>query len=183
MKAAIVPVVAVERRIMTIRGQRVILDADLADLYGVTTPALNQAVRRNEQRFPQDFRFQLTEEEDQRMRSQIVIASKRNVRYLPWAFTEHGAIMAAMVLRSAQATEMSVLVVRAFVKLRQMAAEHAELGHQLQDIRVQLRDLRDRDHDRGVQIDMIMETLDELMKPPAPPPPPPRRKIGFKWET
>jgi type II secretory pathway component PulM len=119
--------------IIRLRGQAVILDADLAVLYGVTVKRLNEQVRRNQKRFPEDFCFQLTLSEAERsrsqfatastspMRSQIATASKRNIRYSPYAFTEHGAIMAANVLRSERAEEMSVAVVRAFVRLRRMA--------------------------------------------------------------
>jgi len=102
----------VERLILLIRGEKVILDADLARLYGVTTRALNQAVKRNIKRFPEDFMFQLLAEEVEAMRSQIVTASKRNVRFLPYVFTEHGAIMAANILNSEKAVSASVQVVR-----------------------------------------------------------------------
>lgn len=122
-----------EASIVRVRGQAVILDADLAKLYGVETRTLNQQVKRNKARFPEDFVFQLTASEADRlrsqnvtasgrgMRSQNVTASKRNIRYLPYAFTEHGAIQAANVVKSKQAVQMSVAVVRAFVKLRRMA--------------------------------------------------------------
>jgi len=94
-KKSIVPVKKIEESILVIRGEKVILDSDLAALYGVTTKVLNQAVKRNIERFPKDFMFQLTEKEMAGMRSQFVTASKRNIRYLPYTFTEHGAIMAA----------------------------------------------------------------------------------------
>ncbi|MBI4219625.1 MAG: ORF6N domain-containing protein [Chloroflexi bacterium] len=112
---AVIPVV---ERILDIRGVTVILDADLAAIYGVETRAINQAVKRNAGRFPEDFAFRLTIEETERLRrSQIVILKRgRNVKYRPWAFTEHGAIMAASLLNSPRAVEMSVYVVRAFVR-------------------------------------------------------------------
>ena len=116
----------VESRILILRHQRVILDSDLAELYGVPARQLNQQVKRNRERFPADFMFQLTAKEDGALRSQIVISKKGRGggrRYPPYAFTEHGAIMAATVLNSKQAIEMSVFVVRAFVRMREMLAQ------------------------------------------------------------
>jgi len=128
----------VESKILDIRHARVILDADLADVYGVTTKALNQAIKRNLERFPEDFRFQLTPveaEEVRRSRSQSVTLKRgQNIKYLPWAFTEHGAIMAATVLNSPRAVEMSVFVVRAFVRLREYARGHAEIAKRLDSL-------------------------------------------------
>ena len=169
-------VVAVEQRIFIIRGQRVILDADLALLYAVDTKRLNEQVKRNRERFPADFMFQLTAEELELLRSQIATTSISMRRNPPYAFTEHGAIQAANVVNSQRAVEVGVLVVRAFVRLRQLAGEKAELSLQLRDIQAQLRELRDESHDHGVQIDAIMETLDELMKPA---PLTQQRQIGF----
>lgn len=105
-------VFVIERRIYLIRGHRVMLDSDLAELYRVETRALVQAVKRNIERFPEDFMFQLTAEEADAMRSQIVIASKRNIRYLPYAFTEHGVAMLSAVLKSDRAVKMSIFIVR-----------------------------------------------------------------------
>ncbi len=115
--------IAPEEMIVRVRGHAVILDFDLAELYGVETKRLNEQVKRNLERFPEDFMFKLSAEEAKRinMRSQNATASKRNIRYQPYAFTEHGAVMAANVLKSKQAIQMSVGVVRAFVKLRRMA--------------------------------------------------------------
>ncbi len=120
-------------RIQSLRGLQVLLDSDLAAIYGVTTAALNQAARRNEARFPADFRFQLIPAEAARLKSQSVTSNpgRGGRRKRPWAFTEHGAIMAASVLSSPRAVEMSVFVVRAFVHLRDFARTHAELGKQL----------------------------------------------------
>src|SRR6185503_13374377 len=123
--------------IHVIRGSRVMLDADLAGLYGVPTKRLNEQVKRNRDRFPVDFAFQLTGEEvgqlklepvagKGRMRSQVATASKRNARYVPWVFTEHGAVMLATVLKSPVAIEASIRVVRAFVYLREMLAANKE---------------------------------------------------------
>jgi len=118
-----------------VRGHKVMLDADLAELYGVSTGRFNEQVRRNRDRFPSDFMFQLTNQEVERLRSQIAIsigetkeAGRGGRRYLPLAFTEHGAIMAATILNTPQATEVSVFVVRAFVRLREMAAANKELA-------------------------------------------------------
>ena len=181
---AIVPVGQIEQRILLIRGQRVMLDADLAALYGVETRVLNQAVRRNLDRFPEDFMFRVTWEEAKRLRSQSVILNgpqgrsrsqsatlKRgaNIKYRPYAFTEHGAIMAASVLSSPRAVKVSVYVVRAFVKLREVLSTHKELARKLAELERRLDT-----HDD--QIEALLEAIRELM---APPPAPRRRRIGF----
>ncbi|HEX9459403.1 MAG TPA: ORF6N domain-containing protein [Thermoanaerobaculia bacterium] len=131
-KAKILVLAQVDRTILTIRGERVMLDRDLAEVYGVTTKVLNQAVKRNELRFPSDFRFQLTTEE----REEVVtncdhLQTLKYAAALPWAFTEHGVIMAAAVLNSPRAVEMSVFVVRAFVRLREFARGHTEIARRL----------------------------------------------------
>ncbi|MBW8877364.1 MAG: ORF6N domain-containing protein [Acidobacteria bacterium] len=132
----LVPVERIERTILMIRGEKVILDADLAALYGVSTSRLNEQVRRNQGRFPGDFMFQLTAEEFSALRSQIAIskAGRGGRRYLPYAFTEHGAIMAANVLNSERAVAASVMVVRAFVRLRQILSSHVELARKLEEM-------------------------------------------------
>ena len=118
-----------------IRGERVILDSDLAKIYGVAIKALNQAVKRNAERFPEDFAFRLTQDEFSSLRSQIVTLKRgQHRKYLPHAFTEHGAIMAANVLNSKQAVQMSVFVVRAFVKLRETLASHKELADKVGEL-------------------------------------------------
>lgn len=124
------------RRIHLIRGQKVMLDADLAELYEVPTKRLNEQVRRNLERFPSDFMFQLTAEEYEALRSQIATSNggRGGRRYLPYVFTEHGALMAATVLNSPRAIEMSVFVVRAFVQLREMLASHRELAIKLDEL-------------------------------------------------
>ncbi|MDP3938702.1 MAG: ORF6N domain-containing protein [Deltaproteobacteria bacterium] len=159
----------IESQILLIRGQRVLLDADLAKLYGVPTKVLNQAVKRNTERFPVDFAFRLTLKEAEIMRSQFVTASKRNVRYRPYAFTEHGTIMAANVLNSCRAVEASVYVVRAFVRLRQVVAEHKELVHTLAEL-----ERRVGAHDAAIR-----ELVGVIRRLAAPPPTPPRPRIGF----
>ena len=176
--------------IRTIRGQKVILDSDLARIYGVPTKALNQAVKRNLTRFPGDFIFQLTAKEDAAlmrsqfvtasdtspaMRSQITTAYKRNVRFLPYAFTENGAIMAANILNSPEAVRMSVFVVRAFVKMRDLLGGTKELARQLADLE---RKLTARLDGHEVAIVEVLRRVMDILDPP-PLPEPPRRQIGF----
>ena len=128
----------VERAILVLRGHRVILDSDLAAIYGVETRRLNEQVRRNTTRFPPDFAFQLTSEEFAALISQIATSNARQGRggrrKLPYAFTEHGALMAASVLSSTQAVEMSILVVRAFVRFRRLLATHSELAAKIDEM-------------------------------------------------
>jgi hypothetical protein len=128
----VVPYEGIERRILLLRGQKVMVDADLAALYGVATKALNQAVKRNRERFPEDFVFQLTAEEKEKV---VTICDHlgrlKYSKALPFAFTEHGALMAASLINSPRAVEMSVFVVRAFVRLRQALATHADLARKL----------------------------------------------------
>jgi hypothetical protein len=148
-----------------VRGQRVILDADLARLYGVSTKAFNQAVRRNRSRFPEDFLLELTNQEVTRSRSQIVtLKSGRgsNVKYPPMAFTEHGAIMAATILNSPHAERMSVYVVRAFVKLRESLAAHTDLARELATLRSRVDTL---DAETRSQFDQVYEAILGLMSP------------------
>lgn len=171
--------VAVERittAIVVLRGQRVLLDAELAALYGVTTKALNQAVKRNAARFPVDFMFQLSVEEAASLRSQTVTskasAGRGGRRYLPFAFTEHGAIMAATVLNSARAVEMSIYVVRAFVQLRELLASNAELARRLDELEARIEKKLTR-HDEAIAA--MLSAIRQLMNPPAGK----RRGIGF----
>lgn len=162
MKNELLPI---ESQIHLIRGQKVMLASDLADVYGVETRALNQAVKRNASRFPVDFMFQLTagEVEDlQRSRSQSVTLKRgQNIKYLPHAFTEHGAIMLASVLNSKRATEMSVYVVRAFVRLREVIAGNKELAAKIAALESKVGN-QDRD------IQTIFSAIRQLMAPPAP---------------
>lgn len=163
----------VERRIREIRGQQVLLDSDLATLYGVETKVLNQAVKRNAARFPEDFAFRLSKPEFERLKSQIVTAKpgRGGRRSPPWAFTEHGAIMAATVLNSPLAVEMSVFVVRAFVRLRDLARTHAELARHLTQL-----ERRVTAHDEDLK--QVFVALRQLLEPPSRP----RRRIGFATE-
>jgi len=124
----------IEDRILMIRGQKVMLDEDLAAVYGVTTKRLNEQIKRNLDRFPQDFIFQLTQEEMSLVRSQIATASKRNFRYLPYAFTEHGAVMVATILNSSIAVQASIHIVRAFIKMRSILVAHKELAKKLEEL-------------------------------------------------
>jgi hypothetical protein len=159
-----------ESLILTVRGQKVILASDLAELYGVDTRVLNQAVKRNEHRFPKDFRFQLTETEARDLKSQIVTSSWGGARRaLPHAFTEHGALMAANILNSPQVITMSVYVIRAFVKMREDLAANAAILKRLAEI----------DRTLLVHDVTLREILEKLRPLLAPPPKPPKPEIGF----
>jgi phage regulator Rha-like protein len=165
-----------EELIRLIRGQRVILDVNLARIYGVEPKALNRAVKRNQMRFPTDFVFQLNQEEFKNLRCQTGTSSLHGGRrYLPFAFTEHGAIMAATVLNSPQAVQMSVFVVRAFVKMREMLTTNKALADKLVELERKLTGRMDV-HERA-----IVHILDEIKKlmNPQPQPESPRKQIGF----
>jgi hypothetical protein len=165
----------IERLILEVRGQRVILAAELARIYGVETRTLNQAVKRNLEKFPPDFMFQLTRDEAtglSRLRSQFVILKRgQHLKYLPYAFTEHGAIMAANVLNSRVAVQMSVFVVRAFVRLRQMMGTNAKMAQKLAEL-----ERRVSGHDEAIR--SLVQAIRELMATPEPR----RRAIGFRVE-
>jgi phage regulator Rha-like protein len=163
--------IPVESRILVLRQQKVILDRDLAELYGVTVKRLNQQVQRNHERFPADFVFRLTAKEDQLLRLQIATSSSGHGgrRYPPYAFTEHGAIMAATVLNSPKAVEMSVFVVRAFVRLREMLANNRQLAAKIDELEKRLET-----HDSAIQ--ELIDAIKEMMTPPEGS----RKKIGFQ---
>jgi ORF6N domain-containing protein len=167
-----------EALIRTIRGEKVILDSDLAQLYGVTTSRLNEQVKRNLERFPSDFVFRLTRTEFGNLISQIATSSSGygGHRKLPLVFTEHGAIMAANVLNSGRAVEMSVYVVRAFVKLRSVLSEHKDLARELAEVERQLTERLDV-HEAAI-VEVLRRVM-FLLEPPPLPPDPPRRRIGF----
>ena len=192
-------VVAAESRIHTIRGQRVILDSDLARIYGEPTKRLNEQVRRNADRFPADFMFQIAPQEAAHLRSQIATSSlqptdieavniKRSqsatgshggARYHPYVFTEHGAIMAANVLNSPQAIQMSVFVVRAFVRMRQMLSAPHDLARKLAELETKLTARLDG-HETAIT--EVLQQIMLLLNPPQPPdlkPEPPAKQIGF----
>lgn len=177
-----VPVERIERAILLIRGQRVMLDHDLAALYEVPTKVLVQAVKRNLSRFPADFLFQLTWEETQGLRSQFVTLNKsspdkvkspgrgQHRKYAPHAFTEQGVAMLSSVLRSKRAVHVNVEIMRAFVRMRQILAAHADLARKL--------DALEKRYD--AQFKIVFDAIRELMTPP--PEPPKRRRIGFTME-
>jgi ORF6N domain len=164
----------IESRILVIRGHKVMLDADLAKLYGVEVRTLNQAVKRNAERFPADFTFQLTREELESLRSQFVILDDatakssrrgRHVKYPPFAFTEQGVAMLSSVLRSKRAAQVNVEIMRAFVRLRSMIGHNRELARRL--------DMLESKYDR--QLKVVFDAIRELMAPP----PSSKRRIGF----
>jgi hypothetical protein len=165
------PAERVARQIFVIRGQKVMLDTDLAELYQVPTKRMNEQVRRNLARFPEDFMFQLTDRETEVLRSQFATSSWGGRRYLPYVFTEHGVAMLSSVLSSKRAVQMSILIIRAFVKLREMLASHKDLAVRLAKMeRVQKR--------HGSVITILAEELQEMKRLP----PPPARRIGFRTE-
>lgn len=181
---AIANAVPLDDRILTIRGQKVILDADLAALYGVLTKALNQAVKRNAARFPEAFVFRLTEQEiDELNRSQIVTGSQRHrdPRFPPHAFTEHGALMAATVLNSPRAVQMSIFVVGAFVKMRRVLNDGRDLAQKLAALEQELKSRLDI-HEAAI-VDVLQRIMKLFEPPPPPPPEPPRPQIGFKEDS
>lgn len=187
MSSTLVPLARVASRIFELRGRRVILDADLAAIYGVTTKRLNEAVKRNQERFPEDLVFQLERQEVANLRSQIATfesdvrydvrsqsatASKRIFRHTPFAFSEHGAIMAAAMLNSPQAVQMSLFMVRAFVQMREALAGHQELAKKLTELERKLTERLD-EHERAIL--HLLNEMKQLVEPPEPP----RKRIGF----
>jgi hypothetical protein len=166
---SIVPVERIERTILVLRGHKVLLDVDLAAMYGVEAKALNQAVKRNLDRFPEDFMFQLTEEETEILRSQIVTSrSWGGRRYLPYAFTEQGVAMLSSVLHSPRAVQVNIEIMRAFVRLRQMLQQNTELARKLATL--------EKKYD--AQFKVVFDAIRELMTPPVKP----KRRIGFRGE-
>jgi len=166
----VIPVGKIEQRILLIRGDKVIVDADLAEFYGVPTKRLNEQVKRNRERFPEDFMFQLTPGEKVEVVAKCDHLSQLKFsKALPYAFTEHGTIMAASVLNSPRAIEVSVFIVRAFVRLRRTIAEHKELARKITQLERRLID-----HDE--QILSLVQAIRQLMSPE---PLPKKRRIGF----
>jgi hypothetical protein len=164
-----VPVQLVDRRIYMIRGQKVMLDADLAELYQVPTKRVNEQVQRNRGRFPKDFMFRLSATEARNLRSQIATSSWGGRRNLPFAFTEHGVAMLSAVLASERAVKMSVVIIRAFVRMRELLANHKELALRVQRI-------EDVQHRQASVITILADEIEELKLVP---PPGPKRRIGF----
>jgi hypothetical protein len=174
-RSALNSVEPVSRAIIVLRGHKVLLDTDLACIYGVTTKRLNEQVRRSGARFPADFVFQLTAIEASGLRSQIATLNTgrgRHRKYLPYAFTEHGAIMAAAVLNSPRAVEMSIYVVRAFVQLRSILASNKKLARRLDQLEAHI-EKKLSTHDRAIAA--MLSAIRQLMKPIATK----RRGIGF----
>ncbi|HEY8994085.1 MAG TPA: ORF6N domain-containing protein [Lacunisphaera sp.] len=173
------PAVSIDGVIHTIRGERIILDSDLAALYGVQTKALNQAVRRNREKFPPDFLFALTATEAEqlrRSRSQIVTLKRgQNIKFVPFAFTEHGALMAATILNSPQATQMSVFVIRAFIKMRSLLTDTRELAKKLTALEAELKSRLDT-HEVAI-VDVLQRVM--LLLDPSPGPEIPTKAMGF----
>lgn len=176
----VISVVNVEQKIFYIRGQKVMFDRDLALLYGVPTKRLNEQVKRNLKRFPQDFMFELTRQEVESLRSQFATLEKyhelskssqkgRHSKYLPFVFTEQGIAMLSSVLNSDRAIQVNIAIMRAFVKLREVLSTHKELAAQLRELE---RKVGAHDH----QIAAIFDAIHKLM---APPPDKPKRPIGF----
>ena len=164
---SVIPVERIEKAILLIRNQKVILDTDLATLYGVDTKVLVQAVKRNIDRFPQDFMFQLSQEEFAILRSQSVTSSDwGGRRYPPYAFTEQGVAMLSSVLRSSRAIRVNIEIMRAFIRLRQILASHVELARKL--------DALEKKYD--AQFKVVFEAIRKLMVPPKPK----RHPIGFR---
>jgi len=158
----------IDSKIFNVRGHKVMLDADLAGLYGVTTFNLNKAVKRNMGRFPKDFMFQLTEEEAASLRFQIGMSKPKGRggrRYLPYVFTEQGVAMLSSVLRSGRAVRVNITIMRAFVRLREMIASHKDLAKQLNDL--------ERKYDAKFKI--VFDAIRELMAPDKP-----KQRIGFQ---
>lgn len=166
----IVPMERIEKRIYLFRGKKVMIDSHLAELYGVQTKVLVQAVKRNIDRFPEDFMFQLTKDEFDTLRSQFVTSNERRGgrRYLPYAFTEQGIAMLSSVLYSKRAIRVNIQIMRAFVRLREMIISHKELAKKLEAL--------EKRYD--AQFKVVFDAIHQLMAPPEKP----RRKIGFHRE-
>jgi hypothetical protein len=168
MPQSLIPIARIEELILLIRGHKVMLDADLAELYGVETRILVRNVKRNIERFPKDFMFQLSEEEAERLRSQFGISKKGRGgrRYLPYVFTEQGVAMLSSVLRSPRAILVNIEIMRAFVRLRRILASHKELARRLNEL--------EKKYDKQFQV--VFEAIRKLMAPE----PEPKRQIGFR---
>jgi len=165
----LIPIERVQNKILQIREQKVMLDRDLAELYGISTKQLNQAVSRNLDRFPSDFMFVLASDEVESLRSQFVTSNRGGLRYLPRAFTEEGVAMLSSVLRSPRAVQVNIQIMRAFVKMRQMLAGNKELA-------VKIAELERKYEKHDGQIKLVFDAIRQLMEPP----PAPRKKFGFQ---
>jgi len=175
----------VAAKILLIRGKKVMLDRDLAQLYGVPTKRLNEQVRRNKARFPEDFMFQLTKEESEASRSHFAtlnittehkglgyVSRGKNIKYLPFVFTEQGVAMLSCVLTSERAVQVNIAIMRAFVKLREILLTHKDLADKIEE-------LEKKYTENSQQIREIFEIIKQMLNPPPEPPEPPKPKIGF----
>lgn len=170
MTTKLIPQEVIQNQIFLLRGQKVMLDKDLAALYGVKPIRLREQVKRNIKRFPYDFMFQLTEKEAAAMVSHFAIPSKKHLGgHLPYAFTEHGILMLSSVLHSERAVEVNIQIMRAFTKLRQLMLKHADLRRKIEEME------KKYDH----QFKVVFQAIKELLEPPALPPPKPKGSIGF----
>lgn len=170
MRSSLIVPQVIEKRILLIRGHKVMLSVHLAQLYGVETRVLNQAVKRNSQRFPEDFMFQLTEAEAKQLVSQNVIPHQKFFGgTLPYAFTEQGVAMLSSVLKSKRAVQVNIEIMRAFVRLRELLSTHKDLARKLEEL--------EKRYDE--QFAVVFRAIRELMTPPEPPP---KRRIGFGVE-
>lgn len=171
-KAGVVPAEVIEQRIRFLRGQKVVIDMDLASLYQVPTKALNQAVKRNLDRFPEDFMFQLTRAEAAALRSQIVtlnsVSRGRHAKYAPYVFTEQGVAMLSSILKSKRAVQVNVAIMRAFVRMREVMATHKDLARKIERL-----ERKYTDHDNEIQV--IFRAIKKLLAPPVRS----RTRIGF----
>ena len=165
---SIIPIEVVSQKIFFIRGLKVMLDADLAELYAISTARLNEQVKRNKDRFPQDFMFQLNDDEFENLRSQIATSSWGGRRVLPYAFTEHGVAMLSSVLRSPRAVQMNILIVRAFIKIREILASNKDLAGKIEELQKEQK-LQNK------HINSIYSMLEKLISGPVKP----SKPIGF----
>ncbi len=168
---SIIPEELVINKIFHIRGHKVMLDSDLAELYGIETRVLNQALSRNMDRFPNDFMFRLTNEEWENLKSQIVTSSWGGRRTVPFVFTEHGVLMLSSVLNSKRAIQVNIQVMRIFTRIRQAVADHGTLKAEIDEIKKAV-------HNQNQNIEVVFQYLDELMEKQDNPQP--RKRIGFK---
>lgn len=167
MDSELIPQEAIQNKILFLRGKRVMLDYDLATLYEVPTKVLNQAVRRNKTRFPDDFMFQLTKEEAKSLRSQFVtLQENQHFKYMPYAFTEHGILMLSSVLNSERAVQVNIQIMRTFTKMREMLMNYEEIKQKIEDM----------EEKYNYQFKVVFEAIRQSLEPPKKP----EKKIGFQ---
>ena len=173
---SLIPVEKITSKIYLIKNEKILLDTDLADLYGVETRVLKQAVRRNLNRFPADFMFQLTKKEYQSLRSQIVILKRgQHIKYLPFAFTEQGVAMLSSVLNSDKAVQVNIAIMRAFVQLRKFLQSNESLANKLKELE---KETKKRFDTQQEQINIIFEAIKQLIKEETKP----KKQVGFTIE-